>query len=113
MPREKAPVPDYKLTIYLPRATYEQARDYLYSPLERRVPHGRWKHFINDLITGLFSDTQIDLGLWIKGLPTNLFLLRGKTETISQLTQHLADQEVYIKSLESQLSEVNLEERKK
>lgn len=89
MSRPKAPVPDYKLTIYLPRATYEQARDYLFSPLERRIPHGRWKQFITDLIGGFFAEETLDLAPYIDGLPSGIYLVRGKKSVIDELKEKL------------------------
>lgn len=49
MARPKKADTPIKVSIYLPEPIYDQLALILWSPVERRVPHGEWSKFFENL----------------------------------------------------------------
>lgn len=50
MSRPRAPIRTHRLEIQLPEPLYARLALLLYSPTERRVPHGEWSRFFEKLL---------------------------------------------------------------
>ena len=78
-------IPSIQLNVALPKTSYDQLTNYLYSPLEGKVPLGSYQSFLTARIREFFTETSLDLALVIPSLPPSVRTVHGSPEAIAQL----------------------------
>ena len=82
-------IPSIQLNVALPKTAYDQLTDYLYSPLEGKVPLGSYQSFLTARIREFFTDQSFDLALMVPDLPPSVRTVHGTPEAIAQLKEIL------------------------
>ena len=90
MSRRKNLIPSIYLNLALPLDVHTRLSAHLFSPLEGRVPLGRYAAFITERVREAFEAAEVDLAPWL-GSPSGAFLVRGTPEAIEHLTNLLSE----------------------
>lgn len=88
MPRPLHPIRPVELKISIPEDLAMRIELFLHSDLEGKVPYGAKAAFFSARSREFLDAARLDLAPYFPGLPPNLYVVSGSTETISILRKH-------------------------
>lgn len=90
MSRRPNLIPSIYLNLALPLDVHSKLSAHLFSPLEGRVPLGRYSSFITERVREALDGGFLDLAPWGKA-PPGAFILHGTPEAIEHLKTLLSE----------------------
>lgn len=85
MPRKPEIDRPVQLVLKLPTSWYTRVKLLLFSPLEGRVPQGKYQEFFIERLKDYFETESLDLAPYIPGCSSDVHVIRGTPAALNAL----------------------------